>query len=191
LNGGIYVKNVRTFLIQAAVGLALATPLAAQTPPLGGMVTGNDVDRIMEMARAYGTIERRQDDDGVWLRGEMDTVVYTISFLNCNDQHANCTSVQFRAWWESNGAHTLEAMNQWNRDRRFSAAYLDTRDNATIEWDVNLAGGVTAANFDDSLQWWQAVVRQFREQVVDPGFAANGGAPAAPAAPAAPPTAGK
>ena len=63
-------------------------------------------------------------------------------------------------------------MNQWNRDRRFSSAYLDSGDNATIEFDMNLAGGVTAVNFDDTVQWWQAVLGQFTEMVVTPGFEA-------------------
>jgi hypothetical protein len=177
-------------VVSGLLAAGLAAGAGAQTPALGGMVTGNDFDRIMELARAYGPVERRQDSDGYWIRGEMDGIVYTISFLNCNDQHLACTSVQFRAWWESNGAHTIEAMNQWNRDRRFSAAYLDSNNNATIEWDVNLAGGVTAVNFDDSIQWWQSVVRQFREQVIDPGFASSS-TPSTPSTPSAPPTASK
>ncbi|MCB1387991.1 MAG: YbjN domain-containing protein [Rhodobacteraceae bacterium] len=179
------MKSVRNLAAPALLALLAAAPVAAQQS-LGGMITGNDVDRIADLARAYGTIERRQDNDGVWLRGEMDGIVYSISFLNCDDAHQNCTSVQFRARWNSQGAHSMEAMNQWNRDRRFSAAYLDDGDNATIEWDVNLAGGVTAVNFDDSIQWWQVVVRQFREEVVDPGFAAAGTS-TTPSAPPAPP----
>lgn len=167
------MQPVRTLFASSALALMLAAPAMAQSS-LSGMITGNDLDRIQEIAGAYGTIERRQDEDGIWLRGDMDGIVYTISFLNCNDAGGDCSTVQFRAWWESNGAHSMEAMNQWNRDRRFSAAYLDSRDNATIEWDVNLAGGVTAVNFDDSVQWWQAVVRQFREMVIDPGYDAAG-----------------
>tara|TARA_R110002072_G_scaffold131095_4_gene270443 strand:- start:536 stop:1090 length:555 start_codon:yes stop_codon:yes gene_type:complete len=154
-----------------ATAAAVALPAAAQVP-LGGLITGDDFDRVLEIAAAYGPVERREDEDGRWIRGEMDDVVYSISFLNCDDGNRNCTSVQFRAWWESNGAHSLEAMNQWNRDRRFSSAYLDTRENATIEFDMNLAGGVTAVNFDDTVQWWQAVLGQFTEMVVTPGFEA-------------------
>lgn len=158
----------------ALLAVWLAAPALGQTA-LTGMVTGTDIDRIQQIAQTYGTVERRQDDQGTWLRGSMDDTIYTISFLNCDDAHENCTSVQLRAWWQSNGAHSIEDMNQWNRDRRFSAAYLDSDNNATIEWDLNLAGGVTAVNFDDSLQWWQAVLRQFRETVIDPGYAAHPG----------------
>lgn len=158
----------------------LAFPQGAMAQ-LGGMVGGSDVDRLVELASAYGPAERRFDDaeESPWIRAEMDGVVYTITFLNCTDG-ISCTSLQLRAWWESAGAHTIEQMNAWNRDRRFSAAYLDINNNATIEFDVNLAGGVTAVNMDDTLQWWQLVLSEFRNEVIDPGYAnaGGGGAPA-------------
>ena len=142
---------------------------------IGGMITGQDVDRVVELASAYGPATRRFDDaeDGPWIRAEMEDVIYTISFLNCTAGE-NCTSVQLRAWWESGGAHTLEQMNAWNRDRRFGTAYLDADQNATVEFDINLAGGVTAANFDDTLQWWQVVLRGFVNEVIEPGYGAAG-----------------
>lgn len=149
-----------------ATGLSLSAPAAAQVP-LGGMVTGNDVARVVEIVSAYGQAEQRQDESGVWIRCEVDGIVYSISFLNCDETGGGCTTVQFRAWWEANGIHTVEMMNQWNRDRRFSAAYLDDSMNPTIEWDVNLAGGVTAVNFDDDLQWWHSVMREFRSSVIN------------------------
>ena len=177
--------SFRVFTLTAGLCAALAVPVQAQSVQLGGVVTGNDVQRVQELAQAYGPVERRQDEDGTWLRAEFDGLVYTISFLNCNEQLVNCTSVQFRAWWESDNRITLEQVNQWNRDRRFSAAYLDSNNNATIEWDVTLAGGVTAVNFDDALQWWHTVLRQFREEVIDPTFggaSAGGGGGSAPSA---------
>lgn len=177
------------FVLAAGLG---TSPVWAQSTPLGGMITGLDIDRIAEIARAYGPAERQPDDeDGPWIRAEMDSTVYTISFLNCTNG-TNCTSVQFRAWWNSEGAHTVEMMNGWNRDRRFSDAYLDSRGNATIEFDVNLAGGVTAVNFDDTVQWWQAVLTQFLEQVINPGYEAANPNPQPPAqTPSQPPALSK
>jgi len=163
------MHSLRTFMSMAATAAVISLPAVAQVP-LGGMITGDDYDRIFEIAGAYGPVERRSDDDGRWIRAELDSIIYTIAFLNCDDNDANCTTVQFRAWWESNGQHNVDGMNQWNRDRRFSAAYMDSSDNATIEFDVNLTGGVTAVNFDDTVQWWQAVLNQFKEMVIDPGF---------------------
>lgn len=167
--------STQTLALCALLGPLLVLPLQAEAQ-LGGLVTGQDVDRVVELASAYGPAERRYDDaeDGPWIRAEMDGVVYTISFLNCT-AGADCASVQLRAWWESQGVHTIEQMNQWNRDRRFGTAYLDSNMNATIEFDVNLLGGVTAVNFDDTLQWWQVVLQEFVEDVIDPGYAGMGG----------------
>lgn len=166
----------------ACTACLFASPGIAQAPGLAGMITGQNVDRIAEIARAYGPAERRTDgaESGPWIRAEMDGIVYTITFLNCTDG-ALCTSAQFRAWWTSEGAHSLQAMNDWNRERRFSAAYLDSNGDATLEYDVNLAGGVMAVNFDDTVQWWQAVLQEFRSTVIVPGFEAMPPAPQAPA----------
>ena len=172
------LRSVAVLPLVTAAYLA-AAPVAAQ-PALGGMITGLDIDRIAQIASVYGPAERQPDDDqGPWIRAEIDGTIYTISFLNC-EQATNCTSVQFRAWWNSEGAHTVDMMNQWNRERRFSDAYLDNRGNATIEFDVNLAGGVTAVNFDDTVQWWQAVLREFRSTVINPGYEAANPSPQPP-----------
>lgn len=151
-----------------------AVPASAQ---LGGIITGDDVDRVVELANRYGPAERQadSDEDGPWIRAEMDGIIYTISFLNCTDA-MQCRSVQFRAWWESRGTHSITAMNRWNRERRFSKAYLDLNDNATVEFDVNLTGGITAVNFDDTLQWWQVVLQEFAAEVIETA----GGEPDAP-----------
>ena len=148
-----------------------STPALGQAM-LGGMITGNDVDRVAEIAAAYGPATRESVNPGEepWIRAEIDGIVYSISFLNCTAGR-DCTSLQLRAWWESDGVHSIEAMNTWNRERRWSAAYLDIDNNATIEFDVNLAGGITAVNFDDTMQWWDAVLREFREDVIDPAYA--------------------
>ena len=194
--------------VASALALAVAgSPHPALPQALGGMITGADFDHILQIAAAHGVAEPRVDDDGeAWIRGEMDGIVYTIHFLNCIPVPP-CTSVQFRAWWASEGAHSIEAMNGWNRDRRFSTAYLDSAGNATIEFDVNLAGGVSAENFDDTVQWWQAVLHQFSEMVIEPGYAtgrasaandalpedagqSEGGALVTPAPGIAPPSAG-
>ena len=175
--------EIRTLVTSTAIGVCLALPALAQVS-LGGMISGNDFERIFEITGAYGPVERRSNDDGPWIRGELDGTIYTVTFLNCNEANANCTSVQFRAWWDSDGAYTVDHMNQWNRDRRFSAAYLDSQGNPTIEFDVNLAGSVTAVNFDDTVQWWQAVLDQFKDMVIEP--VASGGEPATAATPSPP-----
>lgn len=172
-------------ILCTALYLGIA-PLQAQQVSLDGMVTAADIDRIQAIAGAHATVDRRTRDDGSqWIRGEYDGIIYSISFLNCQ-AGAACTTIQFRAWWNSEGAHSMEAMNGWNRDWRFATAYLDEENDATVKFDVNLAGGVSAANLDDTVQWWHAAVRRFREEVIDPGYAATRPSAAAPTAPVTP-----
>jgi hypothetical protein len=164
----------RLATVTAAGTLLLAGPVFAQGN-LTGMITGADAARVAQIASVYGPAEvsAEETDPGPVITAEIDGIYYSISFLNC-DTPNGCSSLQLRAWWASSNAHSLEAMNTWNRDRRWSAAYLDRDNNATIEYDVNLAGGITAINFDDTMQWWDAVLREFRAEVIDPGYAAAG-----------------
>lgn len=157
-----------TFSKSLFATLIVAPSLAFAQAPLGGIVTGNDIDRIAEILRAYGTVEANNDETGIWHRVDYNGTIYSVSFLNCDDSGARCTSVQFRAWWRTEGRVPLEPLNAWNRDRRFSDAYQDSNGNATVEYDVNLVGGVTAVNFDDSVQWWHAVLDQFFSEVIAP-----------------------
>ena len=63
-------------------------------------------------------------------------------------------------------------MNAWNRDRRFGKAYIDADGDIAIEMDVNLWGGVTPKNLDDTFDWWRIVLERAGEVFED--------APAAP-----------
>lgn len=53
----------------------------------------------------------------------------------------------------------LERINQWNRERRFSRAYLDDEGAAWVESDLDLTGGV-------SLGAVQAFLELFAEEVL-------------------------
>ncbi len=50
---------------------------------------------------------------------------------------------------------SLKAINEWNKTKRFSRAYLDNVDDAVIEADLDFEGGVTEKNIE-------AFIRTFR-----------------------------
>ena len=88
---------------------------------------------------------------------------YTVAFFDCT-QNRDCQSVMFRAGFRASG-QTAEQMADWNREQRFGKAYLDEAGNPVVEFNVNLAGGVTRANLPDSVDRWQAVLAAFAEHV--------------------------
>jgi len=59
----------------------------------------------------------------------------------------------------------LNAVNEWNKTKRFGRAYIDNDGDPCVELDYDLEGGVS----DDSIKVWfdtvTAIVKSFRTQV--------------------------
>src|SRR5690606_2985734 len=112
------------------------------------------------IARGYGaaTLEASGDGDPR-IRGKIEGVSYQVFFMNCTD-NKNCEDINFYAVFPGN-KQTLEAVNAWNRDKRFSKSYLDTDLDPVIEFDVNLEYGVSQRNLDAAFELWSLVLDQF------------------------------
>lgn len=137
-----------------------AAPLAAQT-----MITGNDIDEIVNLARGYGSAVKEADSQGdPKISGRINGISYVVLFYGCTN-NTDCTSIQFQAAWANPGHVTADMLNEWNRDKRFGKAYLDDENDPVIEWDVNLFGGVSARNMDDTIDWWKLVLTTFAEEM--------------------------
>ncbi|MGY6706567.1 YbjN domain-containing protein [Roseinatronobacter sp.] len=137
-------------------GLALAPATLAQS-----LIDASDVDAIANIARGYGSATIQTDGVGdPQILGRINGVLYTVNFYGCTNG-ANCTTLQFQAGWNSTGDLTLDDMNVWNQEKRFGKAYLDAEDDPVIEWDVNLFGGVSTVNLDDTFDWWRLVLQDF------------------------------
>jgi hypothetical protein len=136
--------------------LVVAPAVTAQS-----LIDARSVDEIANIARGYGSATLQTDSAGdPQIMGRIDGIQYTVNFYGCNSG-ANCTTIQFRAAWKNPGNVTLEQMNSWNQDKRFGKAYLDFDNDPVIEWDINLFGGVSARNLDDTFDWWKIVLENF------------------------------
>lgn len=156
---------MRHFVVLSAA--ALSTCLGStQVVTAQSLLDATDVDAIVEIARGYGSVTLETDTVGdPQLVGRMNGVRYTVNFYGC-ENGANCTTIQFRAAWVNSGNVTMQDMNRWNQDKRFGKAYIDPEGDPVIEWDVNLFGGVSRANLDDSFDWWRLVMADFNETMM-------------------------
>lgn len=145
----------------AMVAVALApVGLGAQT-----LIDATDPARIAEIARGYGAVEVMTDAVGdPMLRGRMDGTQYMVFFYGC-EAGRNCTNIQFQAGWVNTGAITQDRIHAWNSENRFGKAMLDAEGDPVIQWDVNLFGGVSRANLDDTLDWWRVVLETFESHL--------------------------
>ncbi|AFV77230.1 hypothetical protein Theos_2239 (plasmid) [Thermus oshimai JL-2] len=60
--------------------------------------------------------------------------------MNCEEK--GCTSLMLTASFGMKEKPSLERINAWNRERRFSRAYLDEEGDPVLEADLDLEGGV-------------------------------------------------
>jgi hypothetical protein len=147
--------NLKSLVLGSA--LVLCTSLSGQAQTV---IDGSQVDEILNIARGYGsaTLETQSNGDPK-ISGKIDGVTYQVYFMNCTD-NKNCEDLNFYAGFLDN-KQTLEAINAWNRDKRFGKAYLDSDLDAVIEYDINLEHGVSQKNLDAAFSLWSLVLGQY------------------------------
>jgi hypothetical protein len=153
---------------------------AALVPTFGlaeTLVTADDTAKIIEIARGFGSAELEFEDDGSpRIRARMGGQRYMIFFYGC-EGGKDCASVQFWTYLAA-PADPYAAANDWNSRRRFGNAHIDGDGDLAVTMDVNLWGGVSVKNLDDSFDWWRVILDLLREEFPE------GAPPLEPAEPA-------
>jgi hypothetical protein len=143
------------------VGLALVA--AALTSPIahgGETIDATNPAAVLEVVRDHGDATLTKDGMGdPLIEGRIEDKDYRLFFYECSEGR-DCKSLMFCANWELEGP-TDAMMADWNHEQRFGKAYLDDDGRATVEMNVNLHGGVTRANLDDTIDWWRLVLAEF------------------------------
>ena len=147
--------KLASFVLGGALLLATSWSANAQA-----ILDGSQVDEILKLALGHGsaTLETQSSGDPR-IAGSINGIMYQAFFLNCTDNTA-CEDINFYAGFLDNKP-TMDAMNAWNRDKRFGNAYLDVDLDAVIEYDINLEHGVTRENLDASFSVWSMLLDQF------------------------------
>lgn len=147
--------KLKSLILGGAMALSAALGVQAQA-----IVDGTQVEEILNLARGYGAANLETQSNGdPKLAGKIEGVTYHVFFMNCTD-NSNCEDINFYAGFLDNKP-SLEMINDWNRDKRFGKAYLDSDLDAVIEFDVNLEYGVTRQNLDAAFSVWSLVLDQF------------------------------
>lgn len=146
-----------TPVLPRCAAVALCILVSASMGQAQDLVMADDPEKILEIARGFGSAEIEQDGNGdPIIRARMEGTTYSILFFGC-EEGVNCSSIQFWTYLSAPD-DPLVAVNAWNRDIRFGKAYIDGDGDVVIEMDVNLWGGVTPKNLDDTFDWWRAVL---------------------------------
>lgn len=128
------------------------------------MVDGSDVEVILEIANAHGEASLESQSGGnPRMSGRINGLGYQLFFMNCTDGK-DCEDLNFYAGF-AELKPTVDAINDWNRNKRFGNAYLDSDLDAVIEFDVNLEFGVARDNLDAAFGLWELLLQQYAEHI--------------------------
>lgn len=147
-------------LTAMAVALPLANGVAAQT------VDARDANALAEIIRSEGyraAIDADSAGDPM-INSAVSGTDFSIFFFGC-ENNADCKWLVFRVGYDMSDGSTLQAMNDWNKDKLFGRAYLDDENDPWLEMAVNVDFGVTRANFADTFDWWEVIVGEFEDHI--------------------------
>lgn len=154
----------RRLFMPVAVAVSLSLSFGAPSASASDLIDATDPEEIVNIARGYGAATLGTDNVGdPQVTGRIGGNAYTIFFYGCTDGR-DCTNLQFSSGWISDDVD-LAMINRWNREHRFSRAYLDDENDPIIEMDVNLEFGVSRRNFDDTFGVWSAILSSFANYV--------------------------
>ena len=127
------------------------------------VVTANDV---LALVKEYGEAKFDEPQDGMKIiEGTVDEMVYYIFLYDC-EIGKGCRDLVFSAAFDTD-VMDLSMINDWNKGSKFGQAYLDSDGDANIDLALNLFGGITHKNLDDSFDWWRVVLSQFSNKVFE------------------------
>src|SRR5690606_34922028 len=98
------------------------------------------------------------------IRSSAGGTEFAIYFYGCTDNVA-CKFVLFKVGFDLVNGTTDNVVNQWNANALFGRAYLDDEADPWLEMSVNLDGGVSRANFEDSYDWWEVILDGFEDHI--------------------------
>ncbi len=153
---------MKQHLLAALTGLALLAPVAQAADTL---VDAGNPKALYELARGFGSAELGTSEKGnPKIKGRMDGMGYTIFFLQC-ENGKKCRDVQFSAGWEGYDINQAQ-INDWNRRKNYSKAYLDEVNDPILEMDVVMNPGISTAAFERAFNLWKLALKDFRKQVL-------------------------
>ena len=113
-------------------------------------------EQLMQLLSEEGYVPRLEEPRVVEVKIQSLRTYFFIA-----EDHA---SIQAYAGFEAPGAGLAE-VNRWNRERRYSRAYIDDEGDPVIELDLDLVGGVSRERIADFIRTVRVSVTAFADHV--------------------------
>lgn len=154
----------------ALAASAFSVAAAQQTPSAervrGGMFDASDPAGMARFMEKTGyRVELRADTKGdPVITGRISRSDYVIQFYEC-EQGLTCNSVQFMSQAAKPASLNGDSANAFNARWRYVRITFDAAQ-VKLQMDVNLDAGVTADNFEDTLDIWRQLLEIYERDVL-------------------------
>jgi hypothetical protein len=150
-------------LLLAAAGAALSI---AASPVRAQMVDAADAPKLSAAMQEMGWLAKLgKDSEGdPKITSKVGGSEYQIQFYGCTD-HTGCKSILFTSSYTVKKKLTPAQANEWNLKHRFGSITVDSDGDPRLTMPVNLDGGVSAKNFEDTLDWWRTTMTDFEKSI--------------------------
>jgi len=147
--------------------LLLGLALSGGGAQAQSIVSAEDPGALIAIIQELGFQAKLEKDDvgDPVILSSSGGVDFRIYFYECKN-NKRCKSLHFSVGYDLADGSSLDAVQQWNADKRFASAYLDGESDPFLQMDVNTDGGVTQQNFENTFQLWQSLKGEF-EQFID------------------------
>ncbi len=89
---------------------------------------------------------------------------FYVNFYGCTNGK-DCKTVTFYTAWDKDDV-SMSQVNDWNKVKRFSRAYIDKDGDPALEFDIDLDdGGMSAALFIDNIEFFEASIAGFKTHI--------------------------
>lgn len=148
-------------LVAAAIAL-FALPSIAQAQMVRASSPNSVVTALQE--GGYKAVLSKDGTGDPKIESASSGARFFINFYGCKNNF-DCTTVTFYAGWSKVNV-SLNQINEWNKAKRFSRAYIDKDGDPVIEFDVDLDdGGMSQALFIDNVQFWETSLAGFKKHI--------------------------
>jgi len=135
-------------LLCLSPGLALAQDKHQIEPVPFHSISNEDLEGLLKRI----DLDFEKLDEGAY---KLDLATFVVILIN------NQQNLQLHAGFRSEDPLSLKLINEWNKSKRFSCAYLDDDNDPILESDLDLSGGATAGTIKEFLRTFRISVTAF------------------------------
>ena len=148
------------------VGVAVLTTVYSGMAMAQELIDARDSKLVLDALRSFGYNATLTVDDvgDPKITGRMSRSTYEIFFYNCTDND-RCGFIQFSVGWDLADGISSAKINEWNSTKVWGQASRDDEDDPFLRMVVNLDGGVTRTNFEDTIDWFRIALEGFESHI--------------------------